>query len=123
MTSMRRHVALGTVSLAFAMYSLYFVTQHHSTIPRISGGGMNATTSLQEITKQELIRYDGSDSNMPIYIGLDGYIYDVTAGKKFYQAGAMYHYLAGKDSSKTLHILGGETIKQKYPIIGILVEK
>lgn len=81
---------------------------------------MTDTSQLHRFTREELAQYDGSSTTLPIYIGLDGYVYDVTLGKKFYVPGAVYHYLAGNDSSKSLHIMGGETIKQKYPIIGIL---
>lgn len=68
----------------------------------------------------ELKRYDGTDPNLPIYIGLDGLIYDVTAGKEFYQPGGVYHFLAGKDSSTELHIAGSDIIKRKYQVVGKL---
>ena len=77
-------------------------------------------SSLPSMTRTTLAKFDGSDPTLPIYLALDGYVYDVTLGKKFYQSGAVYHYLAGKDSSATLHIMGGDMIKAKYTIIAIL---
>ena len=77
-------------------------------------------TSLKVFHESDLLPFDGSDSLKPIYIGLDGLVYDVTAGKSFYATGGSYHYLAGKDSSKDLDLIGGDIIKSKYPIVGKL---
>lgn len=75
---------------------------------------------LKSYSIDELTKYNGTDASKPIYIGLNGYLYDVTQGRKFYEKGGTYNYLAGKDSSKELNLIGGEIIKQKYPVIGIL---
>lgn len=79
-----------------------------------------ANQNLPEYTVEQLTAYDGSDSSKPIYIGLNGLVYDVTAGSSFYKVGGSYHFLAGKDSSKELNLIGGDIIKRKYPVIGIL---
>lgn len=81
---------------------------------------LKAVTSQKVFTTEELKKYDGTDSKLPIYIALDGNVYDVTKGKEFYIPGAPYHSLAGKDSSVELHIAGGDIIKRKYPIVGKL---
>jgi predicted heme/steroid binding protein len=83
----------------------------------------HSSSTLSIITHQELTLHDGSFPKLPIYIALDGYVYDVTSGRKFYESGAVYHYLVGKDSSKSLHIMCVDIIKEKYPIIGILKEE
>lgn len=75
---------------------------------------------LKTFSKQELSKYDGSDANLPIYLAMDGYVYDITPGKEFYIPGGPYHDLAGKDSSAMLHIAGGGIIKNKYKIVGTL---
>ena len=115
----QKHIRIAAIvglSLVAFCVGLFFLREHRSP-PRQRGG---ATTTLRTFTLGELAVYNGASTTLPIYIGLDGYVYDVTAGKKFYIPGATYHYLAGNDSSKSLHIMGGETIKQKYPIVGIL---
>ncbi|MFA6532972.1 MAG: cytochrome b5 domain-containing protein [Patescibacteria group bacterium] len=76
--------------------------------------------NLKIFTFQEIGNFNGTDPEMPIYLALDGFVYDVTKGKEFYQLGAPYHYLAGRDSSNELHLIGGDIIKKKYPIIGKL---
>lgn len=76
---------------------------------------------LKDLTQDELKKYDGSDPTLPIYMGYEGNIYDVTAGKNFYEKGATYNYLVGKDSTKELNEVGvGEIIVRKYPVVGKL---
>jgi predicted heme/steroid binding protein len=52
------------------------------------------------LTDQELSRYNGSDPSLPIYLGLDGVIYDVSASPHFYGPGASYHVFAGRDATR-----------------------
>lgn len=75
---------------------------------------------LRTINSVELSRYNGTDPNLPIYLVLDGYVYDISKGREFYQVGGPYHDLAGRDASKELHLVGGGIIKRKYPIVGML---
>jgi len=74
------------------------------------------------ITVSELSTYDGSDPAKPIYLAMNGLVYDVTTGRKFYEPGGSYHWLAGKDSSTDLNLIGGDIIKKKYPVIGKLIQ-
>lgn len=75
---------------------------------------------VQTMTLSELSKYDGSDPTKPIYLGLNGYVYDVTEGRKFYETNGTYHYLAGKDSSEELNLIGGDIIVRKYKVIAKL---
>jgi len=81
-----------------------------------------AKQNLPAMTAKKLAQYDGSDPKKPIYLAFEGYVYDVTAGKEFYQVGGTYHWLAGKDSTTDLYIAGGDIIKRKYPIIARLTQ-
>jgi predicted heme/steroid binding protein len=95
-------------------YTVHVVDTH--TQNRI----ISASSTLMRLTLDELSHFDGSSTTLPIYIGLDGFIYDVSTGKSFYAPGAVYHYLAGSDASRSLRIMGADIIKQKYPIVGII---
>lgn len=79
-------------------------------------------TNLSTISQKDLGKYNGDDPTLPIYIALDGNVYDVTEGKVFYEPGGAYHYLAGKDSSLELKLFGADIIKRKYPIVAVLVK-
>lgn len=87
---------------------------------RLSDSRLKATlpANLPQFTRQQLQAFDGTDPNKPIYLALDGLVYDVTPGKEFYQTGGAYHDLAGKDSSGPLNLVGGSIIKRKYQVIG-----
>ncbi|KAF4550665.1 Cytochrome P450-like protein 89 [Elsinoe fawcettii] len=52
------------------------------------------------LTDAELAAYDGTDPNKPIYLALNGTIYDVTAGRNYYGPGGMYGFFSGKDASR-----------------------
>lgn len=55
---------------------------------------------MQTFSEAELARYDGSDPSKPIYLGLDGDVYDVTAGARMYGRGASYNHFAGRDAAR-----------------------
>jgi predicted heme/steroid binding protein len=81
-------------------------------------------SSGRTFTSTELSLYNGDDPNLPVYLAMDGLVYDVSAGRSdFYNPDMPYHYLTGKDSSTELHFAGGGIIKVKYPVIGTLVSK
>jgi predicted heme/steroid binding protein len=98
----------------------FFMLKEKSVFRDESPQHSRASSSLPVISDEELGMHDGNDESLRIYIALDGYVYDVSNGRSFYGKGGVYHFLAGKDSSKALHIMGGNIIKEKYPIIGIL---
>lgn len=97
----------------FVIYRIYINPTSKPTITN--------SQALPEFTVEDLKNYDGTDPSKPIYIGLDGYIYDVSSGRNYYASGAGYHFLAGKDSSNELRIFGGNLLKNKYPVVGKLI--
>lgn len=55
---------------------------------------------LQEFTPAELARYDGSDPELPIYLAINGTVFDVTANRRTYGPGGSYHVFTGADASR-----------------------
>ncbi|MCL5774891.1 MAG: cytochrome b5 domain-containing protein [Patescibacteria group bacterium] len=98
---------------AFALKTWVFAASSNSA--RIKAAGV-----LPTMKASELKAYDGTKPGQPIYIGFEGLVYDVTAGKKYYQKGGSYHFLAGKDSTADLRVVGGSIIKEKYPVVAKL---
>jgi hypothetical protein len=47
------------------------------------------------------MEFDGSNPDLPIYLAIDGKVFDVTAGKEFYSKNSGYGSLAGKDGSRS----------------------
>ncbi|RDA83811.1 hypothetical protein CP532_4612 [Ophiocordyceps camponoti-leonardi (nom. inval.)] len=52
------------------------------------------------LTPRELAAYDGKDEDKPLYLSVNGTIYDVSKGRHMYGPGASYHIFAGRDSSR-----------------------
>lgn len=109
------------LALPVLLLPLFFAYQRSIT-SSVDASSIATESNLPTYTASELAQYDGSDPNKPIYIGYNGYVYDVTAGKQYYEAGGVYNFLAGKDSSDQLNIIGGDIIQKKYPIVGKLVD-
>lgn len=83
---------------------------------------ISPSANIQELpvyTKEDLKRYDGENLDAPVYLALDGYVYDVSPGREdFYNPGKIYHYLVGRDSSVELSVAGASIIQKKYLIVG-----
>ncbi|CAK7230453.1 hypothetical protein SCUCBS95973_007579 [Sporothrix curviconia] len=54
----------------------------------------------QYFTLEELAGYDGTDASKPIYLSIDGNVFDVTAGRNYYGPAGSYRYFAGVDASR-----------------------
>jgi len=52
------------------------------------------------LTDLELAAYDGSNPNLPIYVGLNGSIYDVSASPTTYGPGGSYSFFSGRDAAR-----------------------
>lgn len=52
------------------------------------------------MTLEDLAQYDGGDPEKPVYLAIDGNVYDVSAGRHIYGPGGSYHYFAGVDASR-----------------------
>ncbi|KAK9455862.1 cytochrome b5-like heme/steroid binding domain-containing protein [Dipodascopsis uninucleata] len=52
------------------------------------------------LTEAELAYYDGSDPHLPVYVGLNGSVYDVTENRLTYGPGGPYHFFAGRDAAR-----------------------
>jgi len=52
------------------------------------------------LTDAELLQYNGEDPTKPIYLAINGTIYDVTVGAKHYGPKGSYHFFAGHDGSR-----------------------
>jgi predicted heme/steroid binding protein len=52
------------------------------------------------LTDAELLQYDGSDPTKPIYLALNGTIYDVSSSPQTYGPGGSYHFFAGRDAAR-----------------------
>lgn len=119
MQNKKRVIKFGFIVIAaiIVMGSAYFFVYNTSLNHKNTTSPVGS--NLATYTAASLSQYDGTNDKLPIYVALDGYVYDVTPGKEFYIPGGIYHRIAGKDGSSELHIFGGDIIKEKYKIVGI----
>lgn len=116
----KRKIRLGRRGQIIAIAALVTLAAWRYAAAR-QGGRTESVNydALPAYSAAELSQHNGEQPDRPVLLALDGYIYDVSAGRDdFYAPGKPYHYLAGRDSSQELHLAGGEIIRNKYPIVG-----
>ncbi|ODQ79511.1 hypothetical protein BABINDRAFT_37264 [Babjeviella inositovora NRRL Y-12698] len=95
---------VGGLLLANAFFSWWFTStptwgyEGRLTDPRylqfqIFGSYLN-------LTMDELSYFDGSDPTKPIYVGINGKLYDVTVSRSVYGPRGSYSAFAGKDAAR-----------------------
>ncbi|KAK9466817.1 cytochrome b5-like heme/steroid binding domain-containing protein [Lipomyces arxii] len=57
-------------------------------------------TYPQIFTESDLAQYDGLNPALPIYVALNGSVYDVTENKQTYGPAGPYHHFAGRDAAR-----------------------
>ncbi|KZT74503.1 cytochrome b5 [Daedalea quercina L-15889] len=57
-------------------------------------------TNQRLFSERMLSTFDGSDDTKPIYLAIDGDVYDVTPSRLTYGPGGPYHQFAGKDAAR-----------------------
>jgi len=58
-------------------------------------------SSEKLFTEEHLAKFDGSNPALPIYLAIDGNVYDVSAGRRVYGPGGSYHMMTGKDAARS----------------------
>lgn len=61
-----------------------------------------AKLKKQDLTVGQLKKYDGTQEDGRVLIAVNGKVYDVTKGKRFYGPGGPYAAFAGRDASRGL---------------------
>ncbi|KZT13106.1 cytochrome b5 [Laetiporus sulphureus 93-53] len=57
-------------------------------------------TNQRLYSERMLATFDGTNPERPVYLAIDGDVYDVSAGRRTYGPGGPYHMLAGKDAAR-----------------------
>lgn len=53
------------------------------------------------LTPTELAQYDGKDETKPVYLAINGTIYDVSSNRRTYGPGGSYQFFAGADAARS----------------------
>ncbi|KAG2235723.1 hypothetical protein INT48_009138 [Thamnidium elegans] len=91
-----------TWTLLFFFLGSYLITESWTWGYRGKWTNINNYIPRQELifTDAELAQYDGTDRTKPIYLAIDGDVYDVSQGAGWYGKGGSYHHFAGKDAAR-----------------------
>ncbi|KAK3852940.1 hypothetical protein Pcinc_035669 [Petrolisthes cinctipes] len=68
----------------------------------------------QDLTLDQLKQYNGTDEHGRVCVSVNGKIFDVTRGKKFYGPGGRYSALAGRDATRALATFSVDDVKDSY---------
>ncbi|KAJ9586268.1 hypothetical protein L9F63_020088, partial [Diploptera punctata] len=68
----------------------------------------------KDFTVQELKKYDGTGSDGRILVAVNGKVFDVTKGKRFYGPGGPYSAFGGRDASRGLAKFSVESSNEEY---------
>lgn len=52
------------------------------------------------LTMEELSKFDGSNPALPIYLAVNGSVYDVSASPQIYGKDGPYHFFSGRDAAR-----------------------
>lgn len=93
--------------VAISLATSYYVTSGESLIFGLPRPWFTKPAELKHffngpvhLTLAELAKYDGTDPTLPIYLAINGTIFDVSAGAHTYGPGGSYHAFAGHDASR-----------------------
>ncbi|XP_012218034.1 membrane-associated progesterone receptor component 1 [Linepithema humile] len=68
----------------------------------------------RDFTIEELTKYDGKGPDGRILVAVNGSVYDVTRGSRFYGPGGPYEAFGGRDASRALARFAVEAATDKY---------
>ncbi|KAL6259215.1 hypothetical protein P5V15_009135 [Pogonomyrmex californicus] len=68
----------------------------------------------RDFTIEELTKYDGKGPDGRILVAVNGSVYDVTRGAKFYGPGGPYEAFGGRDASRALARFAVDAATDKY---------
>lgn len=89
-TQQRSYVVMYIIIAAISALAFYFFR-----FPIDEKAGDDFT-----LTDSQLVAYTGADPNKPIYVALNGTIFDVSESPNFYGPGGHYHHFAGRDATR-----------------------
>lgn len=74
----------------------------------------------RDMTVEELRQYDGKDPTTPVLLAVNGKIFNVSRGRRFYGPGGPYETLAGHDASRAFAMFQTDLVKEEYDDISDL---
>ncbi|XP_056636129.1 membrane-associated progesterone receptor component 2-like [Diorhabda carinulata] len=97
------HSPLNIVLVALIVFLVYKIFKsRNSSAPITSAASSLPKLKKRDFTVEELKKYDGNQEDGRVLVAVNGNVYDVTKGKRFYGPGGPYAAFGGKDASRGL---------------------
>ncbi|XP_034825262.1 membrane-associated progesterone receptor component 1-like [Maniola jurtina] len=94
---------INLVLVFFILYLVYkIVKSHFESVEPAAPPPPPMPKLRKDMTVAELKKYDGTDAEGRVLLAVNGIIFDVTRGKRFYGPGGPYSAFAGKDATRGL---------------------
>ncbi|KAJ3042354.1 hypothetical protein HDV00_007488 [Rhizophlyctis rosea] len=99
-TTLRNIILFLGLTLFLAAATSYIITDTLTFGQKLPNWRKYIPAKEKTFTTKELAQYDGSDLSKPIYLAINGKVYDVTVGRKHYGPGGSYGTFSGKDAAR-----------------------
>ncbi|KAI9491221.1 cytochrome b5-like heme/steroid binding domain-containing protein [Zychaea mexicana] len=102
-SSVLSNILMGLVWIVILFFGAsYLITESWTWGYRGKWTNINTYIPRKELvfSEEQLARYDGSNPNLPIYLAVDGDVFDVSAGLGWYGYGGSYNHFAGRDAAR-----------------------
>jgi len=94
---------LNILLVALIAYLIYKIARSRTdTVTRSIPTEPELPKLRKDFTVQELKAYDGTQPDGRVLVAVNGHVYDVTKGRKFYGPGGPYSAFGGRDASRGL---------------------
>ncbi|KAK6346409.1 hypothetical protein TWF730_010735 [Orbilia blumenaviensis] len=118
---------LGGFAVLACMLSYFvigdsYVWGHDKFVRKYWNGIKRTFTKPIYLDEATLALYNGTDPELPIYLSINGTIYDVTEGRSKYGPGGGYSFFAGRDASRA-YITGDFKNDLTWDVSGIDEER
>ncbi|KAH3671404.1 hypothetical protein WICMUC_004701 [Wickerhamomyces mucosus] len=82
--------------------SIFYGYQYNKKFTNINYWQHQVYGTSLNLTESELTNFNGTDPSLPIYIAVNGAIWDVSGNREIYKPSGSYGFFAGKDIARAL---------------------
>ncbi|XP_054716023.1 membrane-associated progesterone receptor component 1-like [Uloborus diversus] len=105
---------LNLVLLSICLFLLYLIFKKQEKVQVTPPTPQLPAMKRRDMTYTELKKYDGTGEDGRVCVAVNGKVFDVTKGKRFYGPGGPYASFAGRDATRCLAMFSVEVTSDDY---------